>query len=30
MGSHAGQVNEEERWQIAQYVMELREEQKSN
>ena len=30
MGSHAGQVNEEERWQIAQYVMELREQQKSN
>lgn len=26
MGSHAGQVNEEERWQIAQYVMQLREE----
>ena len=26
MGSHAGQVNEEERWQIAQYVMKLREE----
>ena len=30
MGSHAGQVNEEERWQIAQYVMKLREESKSN
>ena len=28
MGSHAGQVNEEERWQIAQYVMKLREESK--
>ena len=26
MGSHSGQVNEEERWQIAQYVMKLREE----
>lgn len=26
MGSHASQVNEEERWQIAQYVMKLREE----
>lgn len=26
MGSHAGQVNEEERWQITQYVMKLREE----
>ena len=25
MGSHAGQVNEEERWQIAQYVLKLRE-----
>ena len=24
MGSHAGQVNEEERWQIAQYVLKLR------
>jgi mono/diheme cytochrome c family protein len=24
MGSHAGQVNETERWQIAQHVMELR------
>ena len=24
MGSHAGQVNTEERWQIAQHVMELR------
>ena len=24
MGSHAGQVNEVERWQIAQHVMELR------
>ncbi|MFL2611391.1 MAG: c-type cytochrome [Flavobacteriaceae bacterium] len=24
MGSHAGQVNETERWQITQYVMELR------
>ena len=24
MGSHAGQVNEIERWQIAQYVMDLR------
>ena len=24
MGSHAGQVNEIERWQIAQHVMELR------
>ena len=24
MGSHAGQVNSEERWQIAQHVMELR------
>jgi len=24
MGSHAGQVNEEERWQIAQYVLELK------
>ena len=24
MGSHAGQVNAEERWQIAQHVMELR------
>ena len=24
MGSHASQVNEEERWQITQYVMELR------
>ena len=28
MGSHAGQVNEEERWLIAQYVMKLREESK--
>jgi mono/diheme cytochrome c family protein len=28
MGSHSGQVNEEERWQIAQYVMKLREESK--
>ena len=26
MGSHAGQVNEIERWQIAQHVMELRSE----
>ena len=25
MGSHAGQVNATERWQIAQHVMELRE-----
>ena len=24
MGSHAGQVNDTERWQIAQHVMELR------
>ena len=24
MGSHASQVNSEERWQIAQHVMELR------
>jgi mono/diheme cytochrome c family protein len=24
MGSHAGQVNSTERWQIAQHVMELR------
>ena len=24
MGSHAGQVNAEERWEIAQHVMELR------
>ena len=24
MGSHSGQVNDEERWQIAQHVMELR------
>jgi hypothetical protein len=24
MGSHAGQVNEKERWQIAQHVMLLR------
>lgn len=24
MGSHAGQVNKVERWQIAQYVMQLR------
>jgi mono/diheme cytochrome c family protein len=24
MGSHAGQVNAEERWQVAQHVMELR------
>ena len=24
MGSHAGQVNAEELWQIAQHVMELR------
>ena len=24
MGSHAGQVNDEERWQIAQYVLKLR------
>ena len=24
MGSHAGQVNEKERWQIAQYVLKLR------
>ncbi len=24
MGSHAGQVNAKERWQIAQHVMELR------
>jgi hypothetical protein len=24
MGSHASQVNEIERWQITQYVMELR------
>lgn len=24
MGSHAGQVNEKERWQIAQHVLELR------
>jgi hypothetical protein len=24
MGSHSGQVNEIERWQIAQHVMELR------
>jgi hypothetical protein len=24
MGSHAGQVNAEERWQIAQHVMALR------
>ena len=28
MGSHAGQVNEEERWQIAQYVMKIRDESK--
>ena len=25
MGSHSGQVNDEERWQIAQYVLKLRE-----
>ena len=25
MGSHAGQVDDEERWQIAQYVLKLRE-----
>ena len=25
IGSHAGQVNDEERWQIAQYVLKLRE-----
>lgn len=24
MGSHAGQINEKERWQVTQYVMELR------
>ena len=24
MGSHAGQINKLERWQISQYVMELR------
>tara|TARA_Y100001935_G_scaffold64308_1_gene53980 strand:+ start:153 stop:605 length:453 start_codon:yes stop_codon:yes gene_type:complete len=24
MGSHSGQVNEEERWQIAQYVLKLK------
>ena len=24
MGSHAGQVNDEERWQIAQYVLKLK------
>ncbi|MFL2602183.1 MAG: c-type cytochrome [Flavobacteriaceae bacterium] len=24
MGSHAGQVNDEERWQISQYVLKLR------
>jgi len=24
MGSHAGQINATERWQIAQHVMELR------
>ena len=26
MGSHSGQVNEEERWQIIQYVLQLKEE----
>ena len=24
MGSHAGQVNDKERWQISQYVLKLR------
>ena len=24
MGSHSGQVNDEERWQIAQYVLKLK------
>ncbi len=28
MGSHAGQINEEERWQITQYVLQLKEELK--
>ena len=27
MGSHAGQLNEKERWQVTQYVQKLREEQ---
>ena len=26
MGSHSGQVNEQERWQIIQYVLQLKEE----
>ena len=26
MGSHASQVNQEERWKISQYVLELRNE----
>ncbi len=28
MGSHAGQINEEERWQVTQYVLQLKEELK--
>tara|TARA_B100000809_G_scaffold85062_1_gene83567 strand:+ start:1067 stop:1522 length:456 start_codon:yes stop_codon:yes gene_type:complete len=28
MGSHAGQINKEERWQITQYVLQLKEELK--
>ena len=28
MGSHAGQINEEERWQVIQYVLQLKEELK--
>ena len=28
MGSHAGQINEQERWQITQYVLQLKEELK--
>jgi len=28
MGSHAGQINEEERWQITQYVLQLKQELK--
>ena len=30
MGSHAGQINEEERWQTIQYVMKLKQELEQN
>ena len=30
MGSHAGLVNEEERWQITQYVLQLKQELDKN